>query len=170
MGSPSPAPRLITGRKVGIGAAAGVIIALATPIVQQSEGRRLDPYYDVGHVLTVCDGETKGVENRRYTNAQCDAITTAALARHEKAIRPCYPADRTPDPTQLAYLSLAYNIGAANFCGSSVARLAKAGDFRGSCNAMLVWNKVRVNGRLVFSNGLDKRRHRESLICLSGLA
>jgi lysozyme len=166
-----PAPQaqagLTAGRKWGVGLAVAAVVTLATPFVRSQEGRRLDPYYDIAGILTVCDGETRGVERRRYTDAQCDAITAAALTRHAQGISTCYPAARTPAGAQVAYLSLAYNIGVANFCASSVARLAKAGDLAGSCAAISRWDKVEDprTHRLVVSKGLERRRHDERALC-----
>jgi lysozyme len=46
-----------------------------------------------------------------------------------------------------------------------MARKANAGDMRGACDALLLWN--RVGGREVA--GLTKRRQRERELCLKGL-
>ena len=154
--------------------AAGGISALvlaAVPIVQQYEGRRNDPYFDIAGILTVCDGETANVQRRRYSDAECDAMAIRSLTKHANAIQACYRPASTPMPTQVAYLSLAYNIGPTAFCASTTSRRALAGDLSGSCEAMLRWNKIRkpVTRELVFSKGLDNRRRDERRLCLEGL-
>jgi lysozyme len=69
-------------------------------------------------------------------------------------------------PNQLAAATiLAFNIGTAAFCRSSVARRWNAGDWRGGCEAFLMW--VHAGGRVV--PGLINRRKAERAICLRGL-
>lgn len=62
-----------------------------------------------------------------------------------------------------AMVSLAYNIGAAGFGGSTVARLFNAGDKAGAANAFRMWNKSQgsVNASLV------DRREKERAIFLA---
>jgi lysozyme len=40
------------------------------------------------------------------------------------------------------YVSMAYNIGAGAFCGSSIAARANASDYRGACDAILMWKRA----------------------------
>lgn len=151
----------------GVALFSAAVIAMATPEVQKWEGRRLYPYYDVVKVLTVCDGETHGVQMRPYTAAECDAMTGRAMRRTADGIRACVPATLHVFG-QIAVLVTAYNIGVGAFCGSSISRLMRAGDIAGGCRAILKWNKGRVNGRLVVIRGLDLRRKAESAMCLRG--
>jgi len=65
----------------------------------------------------------------------------------------------------IASVSLAYNIGTGGFCRSTAARRFNAGNWRGGCDAFLMWN--RAGGRVV--RGLTLRRQRERAICLTGL-
>jgi len=44
------------------------------------------------------------------------------------------------------YVDLSYNIGASGFCGSTIVRRLNAGDYGGTCDAILMWRK---------SNGQD---------------
>ncbi|MND71481.1 Phage lysozyme [compost metagenome] len=69
-------------------------------------------------------------------------------------------------------ISGAYNFGVGGMCGSSAARLAKAGQYRQACEAQTAWNKA--GGRVV--NGLVNRREMgdaqrigEAELCVSGL-
>jgi lysozyme len=96
--------------------------------------------------------------------AQCDAMTLRAVAQFDHAIAPCLP-QSLPTQTRAAFISAAYNIGAGAFCASTMARRAKAGDLRGACDALLLWN--RAGGRVV--RGLVNRRHAERRLCLRGL-
>jgi lysozyme len=58
-------------RKV-ITSAAAASLAIATPLIATWEGLETKPYQDIGGVLTVCYGETQGVENREYTPEECE--------------------------------------------------------------------------------------------------
>lgn len=139
-------------------------IAISVGVIKPWEGRSLVPYHDIVGVLTWCDGETKGQPKAVYTHAECDLITEREVARYEADIRPCLPAD-LPPKTRAAFISAAYNIGTGAFCGSSMARLAKAGNLRAACDALLRWN--RAGGREV--RGLTNRRTAERRLCLEGL-
>ena len=63
-----------------------------------------------------------------------------------------------------ACVSLCFNIGTGRFGKSSVARHMNAGNPSDAANSFLLWNKGRVNGKLVRIEGLANRRDREKLI------
>ena len=65
----------------------------------------------------------------------------------------------------VAFVDTAYNIGVAAFCGSSMARLANAGDMRGSCDALMRW--VYVGPKRV--QGLVNRRLKVRAFCVAGM-
>ena len=117
-------------------------------------------------IPTVCWGDTKNVQmGKRQTDAQCDDRLERQLIAHARPVLACTP-QLAGHPAQLAAaVSLAYNIGTGAYCGSTVARRFKAGDWRGGCEAMLAWN--RAGGRVVA--GLVRRRQAERAICLTGL-
>jgi lysozyme len=151
--------------RVTVGAGLAAVLALAIPAIQMWEGRSLVAYRDIVGIPTICDGETRGVKmGDTATPAQCDAMTREAVAEFERAIRPCLPA-RLPTETRAAFVSASYNIGIGALCGSSMARLAKAGDLHGACDALLRWNKA--GGKVV--RGLVNRRNAERALCLRGL-
>jgi lysozyme len=146
---------------VGSVAAAGLL--LFTPA---QEGRVLKTYRDIGGIISYCDGATESPqEGHAYTNAECDAQTDRDLERHAAGIAKCVNMERLTDGQKIAFVDAAYNVGVANFCSSSMARKANAGDMVGACNALLLWN--RVGNREVL--GLTKRRQRERELCLKGL-
>jgi lysozyme len=149
-----------------IGAAAALIV---TPFVSgwESGGTpRLVAYQDIVHVWTICGGETLDVKPGMVeTVAGCKLREEAALIRHAEPVLACSPTLRA-HPNQLsAAISLAYNIGTAGYCGSTVARRFKSGDWRGACDAFLMWNKA--GGQVV--RGLDRRRRAERDLCLKEL-
>lgn len=61
-----------------------------------------------------------------------------------------------------AYASLTYNIGANNFCKSTLVKYLNASDYALACKEILRWD--RFKGKQL--NGLTKRRQAEYQICI----
>lgn len=146
--------------------------------VRHIRGRQfLEAYADIVGVPTICDGDTHGVRlGMRETEEGCTARLERQLVNHARPVLRCVPALARPEREQqlIASVSLAYNIGPGRFadrrwqggfCGSTAARRFNAGDWRGGCDAFLMWN--RAGGQVV--RGLTLRRERERAICLQGL-
>jgi len=196
--APPPQP-VETGRfgKAGTFAALFAVIGAATAIVvpetQRWEGREYVAYRDIANVLTICDGDTTNVRaGQRADDAECDSRLAKGLVAHAKPVMRCVPGLAAPERLQqrAASVVLAYNIGPTGYCGSSIARRFNAGDWRGGCDAILLWNKARVpanqveryrkrgevctrqpDGRwLCTVRGLTNRREAERKICLTGLS
>jgi lysozyme len=153
-----------------------------TAKVRHVSGRQyLQAYLDVAGIATACDGIIR-VDGRPvrlgdvFTPDQCAGHLERELIAHAQGMMRCTPAFRShPDkeaigPTLAAVTSFTYNIGVGGYCGSTAARRFNAGDWRGGCEAMMMWNKARVNGRLQPVRGLTLRRERERVLCLRGLA
>ena len=179
--SAKPSSRLVA--LVGVPAA----IALATLIPHDESGRTvtasvdktgalvvehekgpqyLRAYADIVGVWTICDGDTKGVRPGMVeTEAGCTARLERQLVAHAEPILKCVPGLKGRDNQLVASVSLAYNIGPTGFCRSTAARRFNAGNWRGGCDAFLMWNKA--GGREV--RGLTERRKRERALCLKGL-
>lgn len=157
--------------RVGAGVGLAAVLALAAPVVMKWEGLRLDPYNDVTGLRTVCYGETRNVEEREYSPAECRALLAASLHRHASPIVKCLPVS-TPVEVQAAFVSFGYNVGTQAACSSTAAKRARAGDLRGACDALTWWTKVRnpVTGQLQFSRGLANRRMEERALCLEGVS
>jgi len=147
-----------------VGAAAAAALLIFTPPM---EGRVKTTYRDFGNgVLTYCDGATENaIWGKTYTTAECDAQLDRDLTRHAIGVMSCTTANLT-DGQKVAYTDFAYNVGIAAYCSSTVARKANAGDVRGSCDALLMWN--RAAGKVW--PGLTRRREAERQICLKGIA
>ena len=153
-----------------LGSAALAIALLAD--IRADEGRRIHAYRDLAGIVTICDGDTAGVSpGESATDAECDARTARRLADHARPVIACVPALREAgrEPQLRASVRFAYNVGTAAFCRGSVGTRMRAGDWRGGCNAMLLYDKARVNGRLRRIRGLTLRRQRENAVCLQGL-
>ena len=139
-------------------------LAIAFTAVCAYEGLSLTEYPDVGGVPTICYGETRNVQNGQVaTKQECDERLSARLVEFNAGVNSCVTAE-LPDTRRAAFVSLAYNIGIASFCKSTVVRRINAGDVAGSCEAMMMWNKVRG----VTWRGLTNRRAKERDMCLIG--
>lgn len=137
------------------------------------EGRKHVPYYDIGGVLTVCDGITGNsiIPGKYYSNAECDKMTAKAVNEHERALDKCLNSD-PPTETKAAFISFTFNVGSIAACGSTLVKKANAGDLSGACNELSRW--VFVKGNKI--KGLENRRFRgdefrisERTLCFIGL-
>lgn len=148
-----------------VGAVAATSLFASIP---EDEGKSLAAYRDIVGVLTICYGDTKNVRPGMVeTEAGCHRRLEAQLIAHAKPVMACSKRLAEPgrDWQRAAAVSLAYNIGVRAYCRSTVDRRFDAGDWRGGCDAFLMWNKA--GGRAV--RGLTLRRQRERQICLKGL-
>jgi GH24 family phage-related lysozyme (muramidase) len=139
-----------------------VVLAAVTAFGGHFEGRRLVAYQDVANVWSLCDGHTKGVKpGDTATTEQCDAWLREEMGDALATVQRCI---RTPlSLGQLvAFTDATYNLGPAVVCGSTLQRLANAGDLPGACNQLPRWNKA--GGKVVA--GLTQRREMERRICL----
>lgn len=151
----------------GVGGLVALSLAVSTPYIQEFEGRRLIPYYDVVKVLTVCDGHTGKdiVIGKVYTDAECDALTAKEAKFFATGVLQCSPY-LAYHPMQLAaMISFAYNLGVATYCKSSIRKLFDQGRFVDACNFL---PRYKYAGGKVWT-GLVKRRAKEQKLCLSTL-
>lgn len=145
------------------------IAGLAVALVTSFEGVRTVAYYDPPNIPTICYGETRGVKiTDTATLDQCKAMLNQSLDGFSAAIDKCLPPN-LPEPIYVAFLSAAYNIGAPALCGSSMAKRANAGDLKGACEALLMWDKTTIGGVRVALPGLTKRRTAERDLCIKGV-
>lgn len=138
--------------------------ALLVGMVATWEGKRNDPYRDIVGVNTVCYGETR-VAMRRYTDAECRAMLSDALAGFAKPVLERNPELRGRPEQLAAATSLSYNIGQAAYNRSTVAKRFSAGRWREACDGFLAWRFA--GGREV--KGLLNRRKAERELCLRGV-
>ena len=151
-----------------LGRSAGVA-AIAVVLVGGFEGMKTVAYLDPVGIPTHCFGETRGVKlGDVATPDQCKAMLRNRLEEDSAGIDRCLPPD-VPDPSYIAFLSAAYNIGVPAFCSSSMAKRTRAGDLEGGCNALPLWDKVTIHGVKVALPGLTRRRAEERALCLTGV-
>jgi len=115
-----------------------------------------------GDVPTVGFGTTSGVRLGDKTTPPRALVRLLADADNAaQAVRRCAPVPMYQHEFD-AFVSLTYNVGAGNFCGSTLVRKLKVGDYAGACAQILRWN--RAGGRVV--RGLTQRRQTEYKKCL----
>lgn len=146
-------------------------LEIAVPFVGRWEGLRLEAYLDIVGVPTVCYGETKGVRlGDSYTKTECDEMLAREIISYRNRLRPAFTsqtlANRLPIPRDVAFTSLAYNVGVSGTSKSTAVRRLNEGSIAGACTALGWWNKA--GGRVV--RGLVNRRTEETELCMRGVA
>lgn len=111
---------------------------------------------------TIGFGETKGVKMGDKTTPERALVQLLkSTEQHADSIRQCIHVPLYQHEWD-AYVSLAYNIGAGNFCKSTLVRKLNAEDYVGACREILRWD--RQAGKTL--PGLAKRRQAEYATCV----
>jgi lysozyme len=144
-----------------------VAVAALIAALTGFEGIRQTAYPDpatLGKPWTVCMGETKGVKpGDHYSLKECKAMLRERLVDYTTPVESCLP--NLPDARFVAFVSLAWNIGATRTCQSTAAKFIRLGEIVKGCNAFMSWNKA---AGIVFP-GLTRRRAAERDMCLKGV-
>lgn len=122
-------------------------------------------YTDAVGVPTIGYGTTQWVKPGQTITPERALIRLGQdVGRFEVAMRDCIGNVPLYQHEWDAYVSLAYNIGYAGFCRSTVVRRLKQTppDYAGACEAIKMWNKG--GGRVL--PGLVKRREAEYRQCM----
>jgi lysozyme len=166
--APSRAPRKSL-LALAVGVACASIVAPFVSTWESGGKQHLVAYHgtaDAPGIWTICDGDTLGVKlGDRETPEGCSIRIDRRLTSFVKPVLMAAPTLKGHPYQLAASISLAYNIGAANFASSTVARRFRAGDWVGACTAFAMWN--RANGKVVA--GLVNRRTAEMKLCLTDL-
>jgi lysozyme len=156
--------------------------AVAVAMIAPFEGYYGHPYRDSVGVETICYGATAadGVDfSKTYTKGQCLVMLQGDLPKYDAPLKKCIVPEvynALPPHRHAALVSLAYNIGPAGVCRSSVVRDLNAGNLGhpgnpydargrllpGACNDFLKFDKG--GGRVI--QGLVNRRRAERVACL----
>lgn len=140
-------------------------LALATSTIAVYEGVRYRAYSDPVGILTVCYGETQGVDqNRIYSDEDCRLMLEQRVGEFAGQVQGLIALPQ-PDSRIAALTSFAYNVGIENFRTSTLLRKLNAGDAVGACNELPRWNKAK--GKVL--PGLVTRREAERQLCLKGI-
>lgn len=114
-----------------------------------------------GDVPTIGFGTTEGVKpGDHITPPQAVMRALQDINRFEGAVKRCVKVPLAQYEYD-AYISLSYNIGATNFCGSTLVKKLNAADYTGACQEILKWD--RFKGQPL--RGLTVRRQREYQTC-----
>lgn len=141
-------------------------IALATTMIAGFEGLYTYAYRDIAGVPTICYGHIEDVRmGDKATKSQCWTMLADDLPRYDAMVNKCIKVDMPPH-RHAAILSFTYNVGGYALCHSTVARKLNAGDVKGGCNALLLWDKAHVHGVQRSVKGLTTRREAERAECL----
>ncbi len=149
-----------------------VASAIAVAGIASYEGYRSRAYNDGVGVQTVGFGQTRHPDGRAVKAGDTTTPERAvvALAREADAIGRAVAACIGDTPLHQhefdAYISLAYNIGTAAFCRSTLVKKLHETppDYDGACHEILRWN--RAGGRVL--PGLVNRREAEYRMCMGG--
>lgn len=134
-------------------------------LLKELEGLRLEVYLDQAGHPTIGWGHRilPGEAFTTITEAEALALLmsdTEWAANHvDRLVGP-----QLNDNQFSACVSLTFNIGVGAFNRSSVLRYIRADNFLDAAKAFLLWDKVTIDGELVVSNGLARRRAREKAL------
>lgn len=140
----------------GLALSASAFVSLAL-----HEGYRSQAYDDGVGVQTIGFGTTEGVKPGQTITVEKALVRALADAgKFEGAIKECVSVPLHQHEYD-AFTSLAYNIGPAAFCSSTLVRKLNAEDYSGACAEISRWN--RAGGKVLA--GLTKRREAERAQC-----
>ncbi|PZQ78015.1 MAG: muraminidase [Variovorax paradoxus] len=130
--------------------------------IKEHEGLRLVAYLDSVGVWTIGYGDTGPdvVKGLTITKEGAEKRLRKRLVEFEGYVN-TYVKVPLKQHQFDALVSLVYNIGPANFKTSTLLKKLNAGDYIGAADQFLVWNKGRVDGKLVVIKGLANRRAKE---------
>lgn len=135
--------------------------------IKEHEGLGLVAYLDPVGVWTIGYGDTGTdvVKGLTITKEEAEERLRKRLVEFEGYVNRAVKVKLTQNQFD-ALVSLVYNIGPTNFNDSTLLRKLNAGDYAGAADQFLVWNKGRVDGKLVVISGLVNRRNAERQLFL----
>ncbi len=130
-------------------------------LVAGFEGLRTAAYADPVGIPTICYGHTAGVRPGQHAKrAECEALLGQELLAAHDAMQACVRVPLSAGQ-RAAFTSFTYNVGAAAFCRSALARRLNARDYAGACAELARW----VHARGLRLPGLVRRRAAEQALC-----
>lgn len=128
----------------------------------------LKAYKDDVGVWTIGWGHTRGVKaGDVITYQQAERLLRTDTRQTEVDVARLTRGYATTQAQFDALCSLVFNIGAGLFATSTCLRLHRKGDHTGAAEAMKLFKKGRVGGKLVTLKGLVRRRAAEAALYLS---
>lgn len=147
---------------VGVGAAALLMV-----FVPKFEGTVFRSYRDPIGILTSCTGHVGPdiAPGQVFTKAECAELLDKDLVKHAEGAMACVKVP-VSDGEKAAYVSFAFNVGTAAWCGSTANRLLNGGNHAGACAQLSLW--VYAGGKQL--SGLVNRRATERALCEGKIA
>jgi lysozyme len=118
----------------------------------------------VGHDSYAPDG-TPLKAGVTYTDDVCSYLLGQDIKTADAAVTRLVTVPLS-DGERTAYVDFVFNVGSGAFSGSTARAKLNAGDRKGACAALKLWDKGKVRGKLVTLPGLTKRRQAEYLACM----
>lgn len=135
-------------------------------LIKTDEGLELTAYQDQRGIWTIGYGHTPAWKGETIALAQADHLLAQDCGWAAVAVDAVTHDVPTSDNQFSAMASLCFNIGAAAFRSSSIVRLHRLKQYAGAADAFLLWNKLHIDGKLVASPGLTRRRQEERALYL----
>ncbi len=131
-------------------------------LAMQFEGCKLKSYQDERGIWTIGIGHTKGVyENQTITIQKAQELFYADMNERAQQVNAVINSNINQNQFD-ACLDFVFNCGIGNFMQSTLLKLINANSNDQNIEAQfLVWNKIRINGILMPSKGLLRRRQAE---------
>lgn len=151
---------------------AEVLLAMELGSHFESSGRHIGtPYVDLlgkGQPLTVCDGITGPdvVAGRDYSPEDCHRLEFPRYREAEKHAKARLRHWDAYNPwVRASFIDMVFNLGPSALDGTTIQRLANAGDLAGACQQMQRWVYGTVNGQRARLPGLVDRRDTTRELC-----
>ena len=131
-------------------------------LLEQLEGLRLEAYLDSASIYTIGYGTIKYPDGSKVkkgdkiTKAQAKEYKLHDLKEFESTVNTSVKVPLTQNQYD-ALVSLSYNIGSSAFKNSTLLKKLNSGDYKGTSEQLLLWNKA--GGKKV--QGLVNRREAE---------
>jgi len=137
--------------------------------IKSEEGCKLHPYLDSASIPTIgfgCIAYPSGtkvtMDDPPISQTYADALLRFEANRKSKQLDLLLQGINVNQNQFDSLLSLSYNIGIPGLANSTVLKRVKANSSDPQiADAYLMWNKIKVNGKLVPNQGLASRRKRE---------
>lgn len=137
--------------------------AIAASFIVGFESMQPVPYYDTGHVATVCAGHTLNVDMRKvYTAPECRHLLDKDTLIAAKAVDRLVDVPLTENQ-KVALISFVFNVGEGAFAKSTLRRRLNAGQYDLAAAQFKRWNQD--NGKVL--RGLTRRRKAEADLFLT---
>lgn len=151
---------------------AEVLLAMELGAHFESSGRHIGtPYVDRlgrGQPLTVCNGITgpEVVAGRQYSREDCTRLELPRYREAEKHAKARLRHWETYNAwVRASFIDMVFNLGPSALDGTTIQRLANAGDLAGACAQMPRWVYGTVAGQRTRLPGLVDRRDTTRELC-----